>query len=44
MERLHQRLTSAEAALASFGQIAGLKEPSDIERDAAIQRCIYQRL
>ncbi|SFL78407.1 HI0074 family nucleotidyltransferase substrate-binding subunit [Salibacterium qingdaonense] len=41
MERFHQRLISAEKAVSTFGQIAGLKEPSDIERDAAIQRFEY---
>ncbi|SEA91664.1 Nucleotidyltransferase substrate binding protein like [Thalassobacillus cyri] len=38
MERLHQRLEAAEKALASFEKLATLKNPNDVERDAAIQR------
>ncbi|WP_444685424.1 HI0074 family nucleotidyltransferase substrate-binding subunit [Alkalicoccus luteus] len=38
MERLHQRLASAEKALNSFEQLALLDTLSEIERDAAIQR------
>ncbi|MBM7554440.1 HI0074 family nucleotidyltransferase substrate-binding subunit [Thalassobacillus pellis] len=38
MERLRQRLEAAEKALASFKQLAMLDQPTEIERDAAIQR------
>ncbi|KIL43428.1 nucleotidyltransferase [Jeotgalibacillus alimentarius] len=38
MERLYHRLKSAEKALDSFEQLALLKQMTDIERDAAIQR------
>ncbi|WP_416148293.1 HI0074 family nucleotidyltransferase substrate-binding subunit [Salipaludibacillus sp. HK11] len=38
MERLRQRLKSAEKALTSFRQLAMLKNPSEVERDASIQR------
>ncbi|WP_205621078.1 nucleotidyltransferase substrate binding protein [Salsuginibacillus kocurii] len=38
MEGLRQRLEVAETILASFQQLALLTNPSEIERDAAIQR------
>ncbi|WP_240375612.1 nucleotidyltransferase substrate binding protein [Bacillus piscicola] len=38
MERLHHRLASAERALRSLQQLALLENPSDVERDATIQR------
>ncbi|KIY23062.1 MULTISPECIES: HI0074 family nucleotidyltransferase substrate-binding subunit [Mesobacillus] len=38
MERLRQRLDAAEKALAAFEKLANLKNPNDVERDAAIQR------
>lgn len=38
MERLRQRLKAAEKALASFEKLANIKNPNDVERDAAIQR------
>jgi nucleotidyltransferase substrate binding protein (TIGR01987 family) len=38
LERLTERLKSAEKALASFKQLVFLNNPSDIERDATIQR------
>lgn len=37
MERLRHRLESAEKALVSLRQLAMLENPSEIERDAAIQ-------
>jgi nucleotidyltransferase substrate binding protein (TIGR01987 family) len=41
MERIRERLEDALRALATFEKVAGLKEPSEIERDAAIQRFEY---
>lgn len=38
MDRLHKRLASADKALNSFEQLVRITEPSDIERDASIQR------
>lgn len=38
MERLRQRLKAAEKALTSFEKLANIKNPNDVERDAAIQR------
>ena len=38
MERLRQRLEAAGKALAAFEKLATLKNPNDVERDAAIQR------
>ena len=38
MERLPQRLEAAGKALAAFEKLAILKNPNDVERDAAIQR------
>jgi nucleotidyltransferase substrate binding protein (TIGR01987 family) len=41
MERIKERLDDALRALATFEKIAKLEEPSEIERDAAIQRFGY---
>ena len=41
MERVKERLDDALKAIATFEKIVGLKEPTDIERDAAIQRFEY---
>ena len=41
MERVKELLTQAFQALSTFEKIAGLSKPSDIERDAAIQRFEY---
>jgi nucleotidyltransferase substrate binding protein (TIGR01987 family) len=41
MERLKQRLTMAEKALATFEEVMRIESPSAIERDAAIQRFEY---
>ncbi len=41
MERIKERLADALRALATFEKVAGLKKPSEIERDAAIQRFEY---
>ncbi|GGF28448.1 nucleotidyltransferase [Halobacillus andaensis] len=38
MERLRQRLEAAEKALVAFEKLATIKNPNDVERDAAIQR------
>lgn len=38
MERLLERINSAEKALSSFAEHVDLKEPSSVERDAIIQR------
>ncbi|MEI2664094.1 HI0074 family nucleotidyltransferase substrate-binding subunit [Rossellomorea sp. LJF3] len=38
MERLRKRLESAKKALVSFEQLATIEMPTDVERDAAIQR------
>ncbi|UFU00203.1 nucleotidyltransferase substrate binding protein [Radiobacillus kanasensis] len=38
MERLQQRINSAEKALSSFAELVDLKEPSSVERDALIKR------
>jgi nucleotidyltransferase substrate binding protein (TIGR01987 family) len=38
MERLLQRINSAEKALASFSELVVLKKPNSVERDATIQR------
>ncbi|WLR51895.1 HI0074 family nucleotidyltransferase substrate-binding subunit [Bacillus tianshenii] len=38
MERLYQRIVSAEKALSSFQQLVVLNNPNDVERDASIQR------
>ncbi|HXF86332.1 MAG TPA: HI0074 family nucleotidyltransferase substrate-binding subunit [Anaerolineales bacterium] len=41
MERMKERLENALRALATFEKIANLEKPSEIERDAAIQRFEY---
>ncbi|MFQ5788942.1 MAG: HI0074 family nucleotidyltransferase substrate-binding subunit [Acidobacteriota bacterium] len=41
MERLRQRLRLAEQALATLEELAYLERPTDIQRDAAIQRFEY---
>lgn len=41
MERLSERLSDAHRALASFTELATLRERSTIERDAAIIRFAY---
>jgi nucleotidyltransferase substrate binding protein (TIGR01987 family) len=41
MERVKERLEEAVKALSTFEKIVGLPEPTDIERDAAIQRFEY---
>ncbi|WP_145523928.1 HI0074 family nucleotidyltransferase substrate-binding subunit [Virgibacillus sp. SK37] len=41
MERLFERLKSADRALNTFDELVGITEPSAIERDAAIQRFEY---
>lgn len=41
MERIRERLEDALRALAAFEKVANLKTPSEIERDAAIQRFEY---
>ncbi|WP_081988461.1 nucleotidyltransferase substrate binding protein [Halobacillus sp. BBL2006] len=38
MERLRRRLEAADKALAAFEKLATLKNPNDVERDAAIHR------
>lgn len=38
MERLRERFESANRALTAFQEVVGKKNPSTIERDAAIQR------
>lgn len=38
MERLTQRINSAERALDSLNQLVIIEKPNEIERDAAIQR------
>ena len=38
MERLTRRLRDAESALARFGEVLAIETPTDVERDAAIQR------
>ena len=38
MERLHERLVTAEKALARFEEVMALTSPNLLERDAAIQR------
>lgn len=38
MERLNQRIKSAEKALASFHELIIIDSPTEIERDASIQR------
>lgn len=38
MERLQERLISAEKALAAFSQLVVLDHPNEVERDACIQR------
>lgn len=38
MERLTRRLSDAESALARLGEVLAIDRPTDIERDAAIQR------
>ncbi|WP_256464146.1 nucleotidyltransferase substrate binding protein [Halobacillus amylolyticus] len=38
MDRLQQRLSSAEKALHSFHQLVTIEYPNEVERDAAIQR------
>lgn len=41
MERLNERLVIARRALTSFQELLGLEQPSQVERDAAIQRFEY---
>lgn len=41
MERIKERLQDALRALETFEKIANLEKPSEIERDAAIQRFEY---
>ncbi|WP_447971034.1 HI0074 family nucleotidyltransferase substrate-binding subunit [Nitrospira sp. M1] len=41
MERLTQRLAVARQALTTFNELVGKPAPSNIERDAAIQRFEY---
>ncbi len=41
MDRLEERLSIAARALATFRELADLGNPSDVERDAAIQRFEY---
>lgn len=38
MERLQQKIVSASEALKAFREVMSIEDPSDIERDAAIQR------
>ncbi|MBM7649751.1 nucleotidyltransferase substrate binding protein (TIGR01987 family) [Bacillus ectoiniformans] len=38
MERLRERLSSSEKALLSFSQLVSIENPTDVERDACIQR------
>ncbi|CAM3812592.1 HI0074 family nucleotidyltransferase substrate-binding subunit [Alkalicoccus chagannorensis] len=38
MDRLQERLASAEKALASFQKLTKLEDPNDVERDASIHR------
>jgi nucleotidyltransferase substrate binding protein (TIGR01987 family) len=41
LERLHQRLVLADKALSTLEELAVLKNPTDVQRDAAIQRFEY---
>ncbi|HLO15657.1 MAG TPA: HI0074 family nucleotidyltransferase substrate-binding subunit [Anaerolineales bacterium] len=41
MERVRERITIARRALATLEAVVGKSSPSDIERDAAIQRFEY---
>ncbi len=41
MERIKERIVDAFRALATFEKVAGLPQPTDVERDAAIQRFEY---
>lgn len=41
MERLNQRLQTARLALSTLAELSVIKQPSPIERDAAIQRFEY---
>jgi len=41
MERVRERLDEALKALATLDKLVGLPKPTDIERDAAIQRFEY---
>lgn len=41
MERLKERLSTAQRALSSLQELSSLAQPSQIERDAAIQRFEY---
>lgn len=38
MERLQERIKSAEKALKAFEQLVLISQPNDVERDASIQR------
>lgn len=38
MERLKERILMASKALQAFKEVMNISDPSDIERDAAIQR------
>ena len=38
MERLRRRIRDAESALARLGEVLATERPTDVERDAAIQR------
>jgi nucleotidyltransferase substrate binding protein (TIGR01987 family) len=41
MERIKERLAEAFQALSTFERVVGLAKPTDVERDAAIQRFEY---
>ncbi len=41
MDKYQQRLKTADAALKTLFEVAGLRQVSDIQRDAAIQRFEY---
>ena len=41
MEHLIQRLQTAQQALGTLEELSGIKKPSEVERDAAIQRFEY---
>lgn len=41
MERLKERLTLTKKALKSYGSLVYIEKPTDVERDAAIQRFKY---
>lgn len=41
MEKLQERLSLTKKALLSFGKLVHIQKPTDVERDAAIQRFEY---